>query len=112
MIDKLAEINDRFEKLTHELGKPDVLQDQNRFRKLSQEHSSLQEIVDCYQQLLNLQEEIEYNKELADSSDEEQEIRQMAGQEVSILNKSLEEKEKHIQFLLIPKDPNDKCKHK
>ena len=48
MLDKLEEINSRFEKLTDELGKPEVVQDQNRYRKLTQEHSSLQEIVESY----------------------------------------------------------------
>ena len=47
MLDKLAEINVRFEKLTDELGQPNVVQDQERFRKLSQEHSSMQDIVEC-----------------------------------------------------------------
>ena len=39
MLDKLEEINSRFEKLTEELGQPEVVQDQNRYRKLTQEHA-------------------------------------------------------------------------
>ena len=31
MLEKLAEINERFENLTHELGQPDVTQDQERY---------------------------------------------------------------------------------
>ena len=49
MLDKLEEINSRFEKLTEELGQPEVVQDQNRYRKLTQEHAGLQEIVESYQ---------------------------------------------------------------
>ena len=49
MLDKLEEINKRFEKLTEELGQPEVVQDQNRYRKLTQEHAGLQEIVEAYQ---------------------------------------------------------------
>jgi len=107
MIDKLAEINDRFEILTHELAQPEVFQDQTHFRKLSQEHSALQEIVDCYKQLLEFQKEIKTNKELANSSDEDPEIREMARHEISILRHNITEKEKQIKLLLLPKDPND-----
>ena len=57
MLDKLAEINGRFEKLTDELAQPDVVQDQERYRKLSQEHSSIQEIVECYRSFLKIQNE-------------------------------------------------------
>ncbi|MBC8257388.1 MAG: peptide chain release factor 1 [SAR324 cluster bacterium] len=107
MLDKLAEINTRFEKLTHELGQPDVAQDQERFRKLSQEHSGMQEIVECYLNMLELQQELDDNRDLADSKDEDPEIREMASQEILELSRKLAELEKEIQILLIPKDPDD-----
>ena len=107
MLDKLAEIDKRFEILTHELGQPDVVQDQERFRKLSQEHSGLQEIVECYRRYLEIQQEIDDNRELADSKDEDPEIREMAEEEISQLSQQLEELDKEIQLLLLPKDPDD-----
>ena len=107
MLDKLAEINKRFEKLPGELGQPDVVQDRSRYRKLTLEHSGLQEIVECYQRYLETQQELEDNHELAAASDEDSEIREMATQEIPELSQQLEELEKKIQFLLLPKDPND-----
>ncbi|HIN46851.1 MAG TPA: peptide chain release factor 1 [Deltaproteobacteria bacterium] len=107
MLDKLAEINNHFEKLTHELGQPDVVQDQERFRKLSQEHSGLQEIVECYRSYLEIQQEMHDNQELAYAKDEDPEIREMAEQEIPQLSQQLEELEKQIQLLLLPKDPDD-----
>ena len=107
MLDKLAEINKRFEKLTGELAQPDVSQNQARYRKLTQEHSGLQEIVECYQRYLETQKELEDNHELATASDEDPEIREMATQEIPELSQQLEEFEKQIQLLLLPKDPND-----
>ena len=107
MLDKLAEINKRFEKLTGELAQPDVSQNQARYRKLTLEHSGLQEIVECYQRYLVTQQELEDNHELATASDEDPEIREMAAQEIPELNQQLEELEKQIQLLLLPKDPND-----
>jgi len=107
MLEKLAEINERFENLTYELGQPDVTQDQERYRKLSQEHSGLQEIVECYHRYLEIQQELDDNRELADAANEDQEIREMARQEIPELGRQLEELEKQIQLLLLPKDPDD-----
>ena len=107
MLEKLAEINKRFENLTHELGQSDVTQDQERYRKLSQEHSGLQEIVECYHRYLEIQQELDDNRELADADNEDQEIREMASQEIPELGRQLEELEKQIQLLLLPKDPDD-----
>jgi len=107
MLEKLAEINERFENLTHELRQPDVTQDQERYRKLSQEHSGLQEIVECYHRYLEIQQELDDNRELADADNEDQEIREMASQEIPELGRQLEELEKEIQLLLLPKDPDD-----
>jgi len=107
MLEKLAEINERFENLTYELGQPDVTQDQERYRKLSQEHSGLQEIVECYHRYLEIQQELDDNRELADAANEDQEIREMASQEIPELGRQLEELEKQIQLLLLPKDPDD-----
>ena len=107
MLDKLAEISKRFDKLTHELTQENVVQDQERYRKLSQEHSGLQEIVECYRRYLEIQQEIDDNRELADSKDEDPEIREMAEEEISQLSQQLEELDKEIQLLLLPKDPDD-----
>ena len=71
MLDKLAEINKRFEKLTGELGQPDVVQDRSRYRKVTLEHSGLQEIVERYHRYLEIQLELEDNRELANTSDED-----------------------------------------
>ncbi len=107
MLDKLAEINGRFEKLTDELAQPDVVQDQERYRKLSQEHSSIQEIVECYRSFLEIQQELDDNRDLAGSKEEDPEICEMAEQEIPQLTQKLNELEKQIQILLIPKDPDD-----
>ncbi len=107
MLDKLAEINDRYDQLTHDLGQPDIAQDQDRYRKLNQEFAGLEEIVLSYRQYLDVQLELKDNQELAKSTDEDPEIREMANQEVLELSQKMEDIEKHIEFLLLPKDPDD-----
>ena len=86
MLEKLEEINSRFEKLTEELGQPEVVQDQNRYRKLTQEHAGLQEIVEAYQLYLKIQQQLEDNRELSEDKDEDPEIRKLAVQEIHEMN--------------------------
>ena len=107
MLDKLEEINSRFEKLTEELGQPEVVQDQNRYRKLTQEHAGLQEIVEAYQLYLKIQQQLEDNRELSEDKDEDPEIRKLADQEIQELNLQMQKMQKQIELLLLPKDPDD-----
>ena len=106
MLDKLEEINSRFEKLTEELGQPEVVQDQNRYRKLTQEHAGLQEIVEAYQHYLKIQQQLEDNRELSEDKDEDPEIRKLAVQEIHELNLQMQKMQKLIEHLLLPKDPD------
>ena len=107
MLDKLEEINSRFEKLTEELGQPEVVHDQNRYRKLTQEHAGLQEIVESYHLYLKIQKQLEDNRELSEDKDEDPEIRKMAVQEIHELNLQMQKIQKQIELLLLPKDPDD-----
>jgi len=107
MLEKLEEINSRFEKLTEELGQPEVVQDQNRYRKLTQEHAGLQEIVEAYQLYLKIQQQLEDNRELSEDKDEDPEIRKLAVQEIHELNLQMQKMQKQIELLLLPKDPDD-----
>ena len=107
MLDKLEEINSRFEKLTEELGQPEVVQDQNRYRKLTQEHAGLQEIVEAYQLYLKIQQQLEDNRVLSEDKDEDPEIRKLADQEIQELNLQTQKMQKQIELLLLPKDPDD-----
>ena len=107
MLDKLEEINSRFEKLTEELGQPEVVQDQNRYRKLTQEHAGLQEIVEAYQLYLKIQQQLEDNRELSEDKDEDPEIRKLAVQEIHEMNLQMQKMQKQIELLLLPKDPDD-----
>ena len=107
MLDKLEEINSRFEKLTEELGQPEVVQDQNRYRKLTQEHAGLLEIVEAYQLYLKIQQQLEDNRVLSEDKDEDLEIRKLADQEIQELNLQTQKMQKQIELLLLPKDPDD-----
>ena len=105
MFDKLQSVEFRFRELEHKLADPALADRPGEFRKLSREHSSLIELVEEYQRFKLLQKDLADNKELLLEKDEE--IAQLAKEEVKRLEPELTASEKKLQILLLPQDPND-----
>ena len=106
MLDRLAQIETRYEELSQELSSPELLSNQSAYTKAAKQHRSLGEIVERYRTLKTLKEELEGARELADKSDD-QEMREMARVEVETLERRVEETETELKLLLVPSDPND-----
>ena len=105
MFDKLESVEARFLEVESRLGDPDLANRPAEFRKLSQEHAGLLELVAQYRQHKKLQAEIASNKELVYEKDAE--ISEMAKEELKQLEPALEASTRRLQILLLPKDPND-----
>ncbi|HST50838.1 MAG TPA: peptide chain release factor 1 [Pyrinomonadaceae bacterium] len=106
MLEKLEQIEARYEALTEELSSPDVFSDQANYAKLGKQHRSLGEIVAKYRELKQLRSELAGAKELFDSSDDE-EMRELARAEMTELQQRLDRSEEDLRILLLPRDPND-----
>ena len=106
MIDRLERTVKRYEELQALISDPVVIRDQKRYRELRQEHASLAGLVEEYQKLRSIEDEIASNTGLAESS-EDKELREMAREEL----KSLEERKagslEKLRVLMIPRDPLD-----
>ncbi len=88
------------------LADPSLTSDPDRLRKLSKEHAQLSEVVDVYHEYQSAQAELESSRELfQESSDEE--MRQLAKEEITELEGRIEALTEQLQGLLIPKDPLD-----
>jgi peptide chain release factor 1 len=105
MFDKLEAVEARFMEIESRLADPDLASRAGEFRKLSQEHASLQKIVEEFRRYQKLSREIESNKELVYEKDAE--ISDMAKDELKRLEPELEASKKELQILLLPTDPND-----
>ncbi len=103
MIERLENIQKKYEELKIELQKPEVLNDYNKLKKLSKEHSDLEEIVNKY----NEYKEAKNAKEEAESLVNDPEFKEMAMQEVENLTNKIEDLESTLKQLLVPKDEND-----
>ena len=106
MFDRLEDILVRFEELLSELGEPGVANDQNRFRKLMKEQSDLAPIVDSFREYKQCKQNIEDSLGLLEEENDE-ELRELAKEELNDSKARMEELENHLKILLLPKDPND-----
>ncbi|MCM5529504.1 peptide chain release factor 1 [Parasegetibacter sp. NRK P23] len=105
MLDKLEAIKAKFDDLGVALTNPEVVNDNKRFSQMSKEYRSLEKIVQAYQSYLRILDDIAFNKEALNGDDEE--LRDLAKEEVAGLEEKKQELEAHIRQLLIPKDPQD-----
>ena len=105
MDDKLQEIEQKFERLTADLGDPAVLADAARFRQTAKERAQLEPLVEAFRELRRGREEVRGNEALLDDPDPE--MREMAKQELPAARGRLAELEEKVKILLLPKDPND-----
>jgi len=106
MLDKLAQIETRYEELTNELSSPELLSNPSAYGKAAKQHRSLGEIVEKYRELKSLTEELSGARELQEHAGDE-EMRELARVEIETLQARLEQTETDLKLLLIPRDPND-----
>ena len=107
MLEKLSEIDQRFEKLTELLIQPETVADQQQFRTLSREYSELQEIVTAYRQYQKISQSLKENQLIADDASEETELRDLAREEIQELEVQSKDLTQQLELLLLPKDPDD-----
>lgn len=105
MFDKLQSVERRYLEIESRLGDPDLANQPNEFRRLSQEHAGLQELIAEFRSFKKLQADIVSNKELVGGKDAD--LSDLAKEELKEQEPALEASRKKLQILLLPKDPND-----
>src|SRR6184192_2122712 len=106
MLDKLAQIETRYEELTNELSSPELLANPAAYGKAAKQLRGLGEIVEKYRQLKSINEELVGARELQEHAGDE-EMRELARLEIEALQARLAQTETDLKLLLIPSDPND-----
>jgi peptide chain release factor 1 len=102
---RLTSLAERFEEITASLSDPKVIGNQERFRKLSQEYAEINPLVNLYQNYRHACDELEVARAM--SKDPDNAVREMAQDEITQTGRRIEELEKSLQQLLLPKDPDD-----
>jgi len=105
IVDKLADIEKRYEELSEVMGRPDVATSPELMRRHAREQAELEEIVHTYRALKQTEASIADTESLLNSDDDE--LRRMASDELQTLRSQRQELLDKATLLLLPKDPHD-----
>ena len=103
MFDKLENVEKRYEELNKKIADPEVISNQNEWKKLMKEHSDITPIVEKYREYKNAQATEAELKEMLN----DKEMHDLAQEELNALRDKLPLIEEELKLLLVPKDPND-----
>ena len=106
MLDKLQNLDDKYEELGRMLADPEVLANPEELRKTAKARADLEDVVMAWREYRKADEELADAKVmLADDLDDD--MAQMVKEEIKTLSAQVESLEHEINILLLPKDPND-----
>lgn len=106
MFDRLEDILIRFQEIENEMLNPDIINDQQKYKKINKEHSDLTPIAEKYMEYKATQNNIAESLAMLDEESDE-EIREMAKEELSFSKQQIIKIEEELKVLLLPKDEND-----
>lgn len=105
LLNRLDIMHERFEELSAQLSDAEVISDQTRFRAYSKEYADLDATIQCYIGWQKVQADLLEARSLLKDSDPD--VREMAEEDAADCASRLAEIEERLNFLLLPKDPND-----
>ncbi|MBN9483588.1 MAG: peptide chain release factor 1 [Bacteroidetes bacterium 43-93] len=106
VLEKLEVIKARFDDLGVALTNPEIVNDNKKFSQLSREYRKLEKIVDAYKRYKSTLEGIEFAREVLET-ESDQDLRDLAKEDLDKMEQDLEVVEAEVKQLLIPKDPQD-----
>ena len=107
MMDRLTDLDEKISHLEGRLSDPSLTGDQKEFQKVAQEHSHLSKLQALYDEMDRVVADIKENRELLHEGDDDEELLELAREEIEELLAREQQLEKDILLLLLPKDPND-----
>jgi len=106
MLDRLAEIEKRYDELTHLMAQPEVATNPEQLAKYAREQIDLEPLVSTYRQYRTVERELAEAEALLDEESDEA-MRRLAREEMETLKDRRQQLAEAIKRLLLPKDPND-----
>ncbi len=106
LLEKLKEIEAKYEMIEGELAKPEVYSDYERMKRLAKEKSELEPIVSKFRKLKEIMGRIDECREIIEN-EEDRELEELAKEELRELEGEKERLERELKLLLLPKDPRD-----
>jgi peptide chain release factor 1 len=106
MREKILQLLKRFDEVEAELGLPECLSNQKRYKELAQEHAYLTEVKEAYDSLEKVAKSLSENKEMLQTL-KDPEFEALVKEEIQEQEKKTEEYTKKLESLLIPPNPDD-----
>ncbi len=107
LLKKLEAVHQRFLETEKQMNEPDVISDMKRYIRLNKDYKELEPIIAAYKSYKLTLENIASSKTLL-TIEKDEEMRQMAKDEIDQLSADQERMEEEIRLMLIPADPQDK----
>ncbi len=106
MLEKLAQLEEKYNELTRKLSDLEIIADHQQFQKLAKAHAELEEVVTVYKEYKSVVEGIGEAKELLEDQ-LEPDFRAMVQEELEQLEDKQADLKQQLKVMLLPKDPND-----
>ncbi|MGN1046510.1 MAG: PCRF domain-containing protein, partial [Candidatus Cryptobacteroides sp.] len=106
LLEKVLGLQDKYEALQQQLSDPEVMSDMKKYVQLNKEYKELSPIIEAGNQYKKLVGDYEAAKEIL-NTEKDEELREMAKEEIAKIEPRLPQMEQDIKLLLIPADPQD-----
>lgn len=107
MLEKLKRVKERYESISGDLSKSEIINDPEKYKDLMREHKQLTPIVEKYDEYKKTEIEMNEALELSEDKDADPEMRELASEEYYAQKERLGELYSELRVLLLPRDPND-----
>ncbi|MGD9474291.1 MAG: peptide chain release factor 1 [Eubacteriaceae bacterium] len=107
MLEKLDFLAEKYAELNEKISNPEIIADQNLWKKLVKEHAHIEPIIQKYNEYSKVLAGIDDAKEMLADKQLDKEFREMAEMELEQLTEKKNVFEEELRILLLPKDPND-----
>ncbi len=104
---QLNTIENKFQTIKHKISDPDIIQNHKKYAIISQEYSQYEKIIKTNQNLKKIQKEIDEAKNIIQAQNTEEELKNMAKEELHTLIQEEKKIWQTLKKLLLPEDPND-----
>ena len=107
MLDKLRNIEEKYEDIEKKLFEPDVVSDIEQYRKLLKEQKRITPVVEKYREYKKAKEAFDESKALLDEGGLDKDFRELVEDEFATAGEDIKRINEELKLLLLPKDPND-----
>ena len=106
LIEKLASLKEKYEKIAEQISDPEVIADMKRYVQLNKDYKELEPIIEAGARYKKMVDDLAGAKELL-QNEKDEDLREMAKEEAAELEEAIPKMEEDILILLIPADPQD-----